>query len=923
MKNSLSNNCSVETKHSRIIRVVGIVILTTFFLGSWSISFGQDVCDQYEEYFRIPDQYSQGQVDTILLALAKENYWDEWYHLIYDYSYLVEKRSYHEAVKYMEDQEMKVEINDLYILGKFYYLLSYEYEMAGDLFNAIKDMKIAHGVFSRINDRKYVLWCYKSLSYFYSLFNDHFRAIEYGYLYLENMPIRNKEKLASGHYNMAEYFFHVQEFEKSLIHADSAVFYHDKYLPSKKLLDIKIALNLGNNSEAKKLIQACRQEFGYLEKVSDKLDLHEAQYLRGSNQYDKSIVKWKSILQKPVVETYEREQKKPYQWLAEDYYHIEEYQKALETTHELQKYFALEFDSEDPFSIPDSIQLIPEAWLMESLFLKAKIFEKLSLEDLDKDALVLSTYEKSMYVLDRLRIHYSAIGSIFNISEADYKIFDAAISYCRLRWEESGESSFYERALGYSQMAKSFVLRQSRSYRKFLNDLGVDVTLSKRYLELLAQQHENLKDKREVYDSLEYYIKRIAKEHPGFNSNLHQSSIGSQEIQDLLPASSALLHFFVGDSLIHCFSLTNQKKQWSTHVIPKDIDGIMSEYNQSLKDPEYVLEHHSKAEKEYLKSSNQLYELLIGKQKEFLDDQNINHIIVVPDDFINEVSFGALTSVPVGSWTDPEIFLLNRFNISQLYLMSDLTQEGFGSAATVHSSVSYGMDYSNYTTWDTTNFSILENGLIEAREVSEIIGAKFRGNERVVSDDIVNVLRNSELIHYSGHAVYDPQDYTQSYLPVYNAEQKGSPLSYGDIISTSSRVHFAGLSACNTTNGQEIRTEGLIGLSRALIESGVESCLGSLWNASDESSKRILTDFYKFLKQGYDKPEALNMAQSNYLKDTQMRKMQRIPLFWANWKMYGDPGPLEFNSSYPWKYILIALALPVIGIFFFRKLKKA
>jgi CHAT domain-containing protein len=66
-------------------------------------------------------------------------------------------------------------------------------------------------------------------------------------------------------------------------------------------------------------------------------------------------------------------------------------------------------------------------------------------------------------------------------------------------------------------------------------------------------------------------------------------------------------------------------------------------------------------------------------------------------------------------------------------------------------------------------------------------------------------------------------------------------------------------SACEGGRGR-VTGDGVIGLSRSLIYAGVPSVIVSLWTVPDDSTKLLMTEFYKNLQHNPDKAQALRQA---------------------------------------------------------------
>jgi CHAT domain-containing protein len=70
------------------------------------------------------------------------------------------------------------------------------------------------------------------------------------------------------------------------------------------------------------------------------------------------------------------------------------------------------------------------------------------------------------------------------------------------------------------------------------------------------------------------------------------------------------------------------------------------------------------------------------------------------------------------------------------------------------------------------------------------------------------------------------------------------------------------LSACDTARGGERTGEGVYGLQRALVVAGARSTLLSLWKVDDDLTALFMEEYYKRLKAGEGRAEALRHTQA-------------------------------------------------------------
>lgn len=96
------------------------------------------------------------------------------------------------------------------------------------------------------------------------------------------------------------------------------------------------------------------------------------------------------------------------------------------------------------------------------------------------------------------------------------------------------------------------------------------------------------------------------------------------------------------------------------------------------------------------------------------------------------------------------------------------------------------------------------------------------------------------------------------------------------------------LSACDTGLGQVQNGEGVYGLRRAFFLSGTESLVMSLWSVSDYTTREIMTSYYKNLKHGLGRAQALREVKLKMMKNPHTAH----PFFWASFIESGQWLPL-------------------------------
>jgi CHAT domain-containing protein len=95
------------------------------------------------------------------------------------------------------------------------------------------------------------------------------------------------------------------------------------------------------------------------------------------------------------------------------------------------------------------------------------------------------------------------------------------------------------------------------------------------------------------------------------------------------------------------------------------------------------------------------------------------------------------------------------------------------------------------------------------------------------------------------------------------------------------------LSSCESAFGRRIAGEGLMSLARAFHLAGARSVVSTLWAIDDRASVDLMREFYRGLKQGLAKDEALRRAQLRFVNGPDEPRW-RAPRYWAGFQLSGD-----------------------------------
>jgi CHAT domain-containing protein/Tfp pilus assembly protein PilF len=202
------------------------------------------------------------------------------------------------------------------------------------------------------------------------------------------------------------------------------------------------------------------------------------------------------------------------------------------------------------------------------------------------------------------------------------------------------------------------------------------------------------------------------------------------------------------------------------------------------------------------------------------------------------------------------------------------------------------------------NYEPLPAARNEVRQIASIFpqAAIYLG-PNATEERVKALPRDTQIVHFATHATLDERFPLNSAvvlsIPEKFEEGKENGLLQAWEIFEQVRLDadLVVLSACESGLGKEMGGEGLIGLTRAFQYAGARSVMASLWKISDRTTAELMVRFYKHLKDGLPKDEALRAAQMELIRGPIQVKNEKgeveeidasAPYYWAAFQIYGD-----------------------------------
>lgn len=150
-------------------------------------------------------------------------------------------------------------------------------------------------------------------------------------------------------------------------------------------------------------------------------------------------------------------------------------------------------------------------------------------------------------------------------------------------------------------------------------------------------------------------------------------------------------------------------------------------------------------------------------------------------------------------------------------------------------------------------------------------------------------LADFRVVHFATHTFLDNRHPELSGVVLSLVDRNGRPregvLRLHEIYNLRFLADLVVLSGCETALGEEIRSEGMVGLTRGFMYAGAPQVLASLWAVRDRSTAELMKRFYEgLLRRHWSAGEALRSAQLSMWKDARWSQ----PYYWAAFTLQGS-----------------------------------
>ena len=427
---------------------------------------------------------------------------------------------------------------------------------------------------------------------------------------------------------------------------------------------------------------------------------------------------------------------------------------------------------------------------------------------------------------------------------------------------------------------------------------------------------------------------QIRKESPHYALLTQARPVSANDVQQsLLDNDTMILEYALGSERSYMWALT--KDELLSYELPRRVEieaqsrevyNLIIARNAILKGETLAQkrERINRADAEYRNAAGRLSEMLIGPVAHKL---NKTRLVIISNGLLQVIPFAALpTPGSVQSRTAwqpllarheiislPSVSVLAvlrqrvaRFQPSHtISIIADPVFAGNDERLPSTNSLSPVGSHTKQTRFVTNGKSASEQDseralprLFSTRWEANRIASFVEKRESIVALDFAATrdfiispeFAHSRFLHLATHTVLNDEQLELSGIALSNFDSEGRRhdgfLHTYEIYRLRLLASLVVLSSCQSALGNEVKGEGLVGLTHAFMYAGVPRVVASLWTVRDNPTAQLMAQFYReMLKTGQMSPAAaLRSAQLSMMKD----KRWESPYFWSGFVLQGE-----------------------------------
>lgn len=548
---------------------------------------------------------------------------------------------------------------------------------------------------------------------------------------------------------------------------------------------------------------------------------------------------------------------------------------------------------------------------------------------------VLAHYAFATELLFQLRNTYRIEGSRNKLGRITQRLSQHAVVICNALYEKTQDKDYLKQAFVYAELSKSAVLFEAVQELKSRQVAGIpkEQTVLENGLKVqiayLREEvfHELQQGKKTNYDrikALEEQIEVTTKKHITllqtiqrdypryYDLKYNNKGVTLDELQTILQPDEIFLEYVVTDSFVYTLAIGKTAVKSQFTPLDEPLSVVVKKLQYALKNSKPDL---------YAKYGYYLYKKILEDLTPFIQGKRL---IITPDGELNYIPFGVLpTNKAVLTTPGPQTYLDAQFLIEQYPICYNYSANLFLLSKQPHNF----QPKRAMSTWAPdfhTMKAIVQDAGIgdalpplpgaqkEAQQIAKLFNSPAYIGQTASEWRFKNEAQQYAVLHIATHGVVNDIDPMFSSLILRNENGEDGILHAYELYNMQLQADLAVLSACNSGMGQLKKGEGVASIARGFSYAGVPNIVMSTWAVSDWSTEVLMRTFYKNLKYGIPKDEALRRAKVDYINANRGNPELLAPFYWGGFVLSGNTAPipaLEQASSNSWWWIAIGLGV--------------
>ncbi|MEX2369947.1 MAG: CHAT domain-containing protein [Bacteroidales bacterium] len=471
---------------------------------------------------------------------------------------------------------------------------------------------------------------------------------------------------------------------------------------------------------------------------------------------------------------------------------------------------------------------------------------------------------------------------------------------------------------------ENMLTRKLEAYNELIHKEKLNENPDNNILTNYSDSYFKLKDS---YNNLLDYIENFYPKY--FELKYNPNFFTPREVQKKLGRKECLVEYVLSDTRLTTFVIDKYNIQVLTREIEPDFPEKCFTYYNILQNQDFSNNVHD-TYKQYVKLGHFFYETLVAPVLEMTESREITF---VPDGAIMYLPFESM----ITSRVDEEYinyrdlpYLLYDVSVGYSHSSTLLFNERFRTKSPQSKVLAFAPEYENLM---DGSFPLVWNRQSNPDFLMPLPGAEYEVDfiSRTVPSDVFMDYNATEsnfkrlapdyaVLHLAMHTIMNDENPMYSKLAFardWNDTTQDHDLFTYEIYNMQLNAEMVVLSSCSSGYGKMQKGEGMMSMARGFIYAGCPSIVMTLWQVSDRSSAELMTGFYKNLKKGKSKKQALRQAKIDYIQSSD--KLKANPYFWSAFMMVGNNSPLYRDSA---GFYLVLIITGFIGIVLYFTYKK-